>query len=202
MTERTDTDDLKELLRPYARQCEEDLASWLVEAGTPEPLAEAMRYCVLGGGKRLRPALACMAAEAVGDGSPDELARRCGAAVELVHCYSLVHDDLPAMDDDALRRGKPTAHVRFGEAMAILTGDALLTRAFGILAEADDPRAARLAAERFGDAKSGTARLESGRVPAVDAAATRASEPGQPRRPRALVAPATPSRCRCAMASR
>lgn len=147
MTECTDIGGLEKLLRPYARQCENDLASWLIEPGAPEPLAEAMRYCVLGGGKRLRPALAYMAAETVGDGWDDELTRRAGVAVELVHCYSLVHDDLPSMDNDALRRGRPTAHVRFGEAMAILTGDALLTRAFGILAGADDPRSARLTAE-------------------------------------------------------
>jgi farnesyl diphosphate synthase len=76
-----------------------------------------------------------MSAEAVG-ADADEATRRAAVAVELVHCYSLVHDDLPAMDDDSLRRGRPTAHVRFGEAMAILAGDALLTRAFGVLAEA------------------------------------------------------------------
>ena len=146
---------LARLLAPYARRSEADLALWLVEPGSPAALAEAMRYCVLGGGKRLRPALVQLAASAVGSGDGGEMARRAGVAVELVHCYSLVHDDLPAMDNDTLRRGRPTAHVRFGEAMAILAGDALLTRAFGVLAESDDTRAARLSGELACAAGSG-----------------------------------------------
>jgi farnesyl diphosphate synthase len=140
-------DQLSQLLRPYLDQVDSDLQAWLVEPGTPAALAEAMRYCVLGGGKRLRPALVHLAAEAAGNGRADELTRRAAAAVEMVHAYSLVHDDLPAMDDDNLRRGRPTAHVRFGEAMAILAGDALLTRAFGILAETADTRCPRLVGE-------------------------------------------------------
>lgn len=98
----------------------------------PEPLPEAMRYAVLGGGKRLRPVLLLLACEAAG-GDP-EAALPAAAAVELVHAYSLVHDDLPAMDDDDLRRGRPTVHVVYGEALAILVGDALLTLAFELLA--------------------------------------------------------------------
>lgn len=135
-----------DLLAPYAGRVESDLERWLVEPGTPESLAEAMRYCVLGAGKRLRPALVWMSAEAAaGAGAaPDEPTARAAVAIELVHCYSLVHDDLPAMDDDTLRRGRPTAHVKFGQAMAILAGDALLTRAFGVLAEA--PASGRSAA--------------------------------------------------------
>ena len=86
---------LARLLAPYARRSEADLALWLVEPGSPAALAEAMRYCVLGGGKRLRPALVQLAASAVGSGDGGEMARRAGVAVELVHCYSLVHDDLP-----------------------------------------------------------------------------------------------------------
>jgi geranylgeranyl pyrophosphate synthase len=125
---------------------EADLQAWLVEPGTPESLADGMRYCTEGG-KRLRPALAGLAAEACGGVAEDESVRRAGLAVELVHAYSLVHDDLPAMDDDDLRRGRPTAHVKYGEAMAILIGDALLTRAAGLLAEAPSPAAARLVAE-------------------------------------------------------
>ena len=135
------------LLAPYARRAEQDAGRWLVEPETPPELGDAMRYCVLGGGKRLRPALVYMTAEAIGPPADDELTRRSAVAVELVHCYSLVHDDLPAMDDDTLRRGRPTAHVQFGEAMAILAGDALLTRAFGVLAQSDNPAAARLVAE-------------------------------------------------------
>ncbi|MHB9146065.1 MAG: polyprenyl synthetase family protein [Symbiobacteriia bacterium] len=95
-------------------------------------LHEAMRYAVLGGGKRLRPALVAAACEAVG--GDREAALPVGCAIEMIHAYSLVHDDLPAMDDDDLRRGRPTVHKAFGEAEAILTGDALLTFAFEVLA--------------------------------------------------------------------
>jgi farnesyl diphosphate synthase len=102
--------------------------------GGPEArLFEAMRYSSLGGGKRLRPFLAIEGAKLFG--VPPENAARAGAAVELIHCYSLVHDDLPAMDDDALRRGRRTCHIEFDEATAILAGDALLTLAFEVLAD-------------------------------------------------------------------
>jgi len=104
--------------------------------GSPE-LLEAMRYAVLGGGKRLRPLFVLAAARAA-NGDPDA-ALPFAAAVELVHAYSLVHDDLPAMDDDELRRGRPTVHVVHGEAMAILAGDALQALAFETLAEAPLP---------------------------------------------------------------
>ena len=141
MSEKTSEKQLADLLAPYAVALEADIEQWLIAPATPKPLAEAMRYCMLSGGKRIRPALVSMANAAV-DGSDDELVARAGVAVELVHSYSLVHDDLPAMDDDVLRRGLPTAHVKFGEAMAILTGDALLTRAFGVLSQTHHPRAA------------------------------------------------------------
>ena len=124
---------LGELLSPYAAKAEADLARWAVQPGTPPELAQAMRYCTLGGGKRLRPALVMMSAEAAGAKSSAQIVRRCAVAIEMIHCYSLVHDDLPAMDDDDLRRGMPAAHVKFGEAMAILAGDALLTRAFAVI---------------------------------------------------------------------
>ncbi len=97
------------------------------------PLFEAMRYAVLNGGKRLRPLFVYATGEALG-GLPEYLDAPA-AAVELIHCYSLIHDDLPAMDNDDLRRGKPTCHKAFGEATAILTGDALLTLAFKILSD-------------------------------------------------------------------
>ncbi|MEO0480242.1 MAG: polyprenyl synthetase family protein [Planctomycetota bacterium] len=100
----------------------------------PSVLHEAMRYAMFPGGKRFRPLLALCAAEA-GGGDP-EMALRPAAALELVHTYSLVHDDLPCMDDDALRRGRPTCHVAFDEANALLAGDALLTLAFEVTAEA------------------------------------------------------------------
>ena len=97
----------------------------------PASLSEAMRYAVLSGGKRLRPILALAACEAVG-GSQFEV-MDAALALELIHNYSLVHDDLPCMDNDATRRGKPTCHAKFGEVTALLAGDALLTRAFQVL---------------------------------------------------------------------
>lgn len=141
-----DKDKLKKILAPVISQVRDDFDRWLIEPGTPDTLAKAMRYCV-DGGKRLRPALVMFSAQAVGGDTGAELVRRCATAVEMVHVYSLVHDDLPAMDDDELRRGRPTAHIKFGEAMAILTGDALLTRAFGALAESGEPLAGKLVAE-------------------------------------------------------
>jgi farnesyl diphosphate synthase len=101
----------------------------------PAGLGEAMRYAVLDGGKRLRPLLVLAACEAVG-GNP-EAALRAACAVELIHAYSLVHDDMPCMDNDVLRRGKPTVHVRFGEAQALLAGDALQALAFELLTPED-----------------------------------------------------------------
>ena len=103
-----------------------------VPEGPEERVFEAMRYSALGAGKRLRPFLVLASARIFG--VPDERALRAGAAVELVHCYSLIHDDLPAMDDDDLRRGKPSCHKAFDEATAILAGDALQALAFEVLA--------------------------------------------------------------------
>ncbi|MBE7247539.1 MAG: polyprenyl synthetase family protein, partial [Actinomycetospora chiangmaiensis] len=103
------------------------------EIARPPRLMEAMRHAVLGGGKRLRPFLAIETARMLGGSEAAALA--AGAGVELVHCYSLVHDDLPAMDDDDLRRGKPTVHKAYDEATAILVGDALLTLAFEVAAD-------------------------------------------------------------------
>jgi geranylgeranyl diphosphate synthase type II len=102
------------------------------ETERPESLHKAMRYSVLAGGKRLRPVLVIAGAEAVGGRMDDVMPTAC--AMELIHTYSLVHDDLPAMDNDDFRRGRPTNHKVFGEAMAILAGDALLTLAFRLLA--------------------------------------------------------------------
>ena len=103
-------------------------------AGALARLHEAMRYAVLGGGKRVRPLLAHAAGELTG--APAGALDHAGCAVELIHAYSLVHDDLPCMDDDVLRRGKPTVHVAYGEALAMLTGDALQALAFGAIARA------------------------------------------------------------------
>jgi geranylgeranyl pyrophosphate synthase len=102
----------------------------------PGRLREGMRYAVLLGGKRMRPLLTIAACEAVGGTLEQALPAAC--ALELIHAYSLVHDDLPAMDDDAERRGQPTVHVAFGEANAILIGDALLTEAFRVLVSGED----------------------------------------------------------------
>jgi geranylgeranyl diphosphate synthase, type II len=104
--------------------------------GDPGALVEAMRYSLLAPGKRIRPLLAMAAAETVGP-LDDDVRLACGA-VELIHCYSLIHDDLPAMDDDDFRRGRPSNHKVFGEATAILAGDALLTLAFDWIAEAGE----------------------------------------------------------------
>lgn len=107
--------------------------------GAPDILREAMRYSLLGGGKRLRGCLLLAVCEM--DGGDAEAALPFAAALEMIHAYSLIHDDLPAMDNDTLRRGKPTSHVKFGEAVAILAGDALLTHAFEIMAASPHPRA-------------------------------------------------------------
>jgi farnesyl diphosphate synthase len=123
--------DLKAWSEPRLERVEQALSDW-VPLHAPAGLGEAMRYAVLDGGKRLRPLLVLAAAEAV-DGHA-EAALRAGCAVELIHAYSLVHDDMPCMDNDVLRRGKPTVHVQFGEATALLAGDALQALAFELLA--------------------------------------------------------------------
>src|SRR5262245_31387359 len=112
-------------------------ASIRAGGGCPETLAEAMCYSLLAPGKRLRPLLTVLAAEACGGCDAAALPAAC--AVEMVHTYSLIHDDLPAMDDDDLRRGLPTCHKKYGEALAILAGDALLTLAFQVIAEGYAP---------------------------------------------------------------
>ncbi len=126
---------LESLVRMNAAAVEDKLRGLLpVPEGPEARLVEAMAYSTLAGGKRLRPFLVTASSEMFGVAR--ECALRVAAAVEMVHTYSLVHDDLPCMDDDALRRGKPTAHIAFDEATAVLAGDALLTLAFEVLAEA------------------------------------------------------------------
>ena len=122
---------------------ERALDGW-VSPQAPAGLGEAMRYAVLDGGKRLRPLLVLAASEAV-HGAP-EVALRAACAVELIHAYSLVHDDMPCMDNDVLRRGKPTVHVQFGQAQALLAGDALQALAFELLVPDDGSVSAPLAA--------------------------------------------------------
>ena len=128
-------------------QVEQALERW-IDPAAPAGLGQAMRYAVLDGGKRLRPLLVLAASEAAG-GHP-QAALRAACAVELIHAYSLVHDDMPCMDNDVLRRGKPTVHVRFGEATALLAGDALQALAFELLTPQDDSVAGLIQARLCG----------------------------------------------------
>jgi geranylgeranyl diphosphate synthase type II len=137
------------------------------ESDWPSTIHRACRYSLMAGGKRIRPVLVLAAGEAVGGRREELMPLAC--AVEMVHTYSLIHDDLPAMDNDDLRRGKPTSHKVFGEAIAILAGDALLTRAFHLLAEVpdgwDDARVRRrLAASSVLGEACGTRGLIGGQV--------------------------------------
>ncbi len=130
------------------------------DADCPEKLAEAMRYALLAPGKRLRPGLVLMAAEACGGTTAEAMPG--AVAVEMIHAYSLIHDDLPAMDDDDLRRGRPTVHIQFDEATAILAGDALLAQAFCHLShEVGDPNRA-LEAIRVLSLAAGPSKLVGG----------------------------------------
>jgi len=145
----------RERLESYQERIEQALEERLPDASTePIKLHEAMEYAVLGGGKRVRPLLSYSAGEAL-QVDPD-LLDGVACAVEFIHAYSLIHDDLPAMDDDHLRRGQPTCHIAFGEAMAILAGDALQALAFeSIVSDAalwDEPLAVRNAAQSLATA--------------------------------------------------
>ena len=111
----------------YKQRLEQALADQPM-AGAPDRLRDAMRYSLLSGGKRLRGVIALASCEMAGGSIEDALPFAC--AIEMIHAYSLIHDDLPAMDNDTLRRGKPTNHVVYGEALAILAGDGLLSHAF------------------------------------------------------------------------
>lgn len=126
--------DLTQYLDHQSDRVNRTLQQTLPGSGPSRRVLEAMRYSLMAGGKRLRPVLCLAAAEAVGNTGKDAIST--AGAIEMIHTYSLIHDDLPAMDDDHLRRGRPTCHVAFDEATAILAGDALLTLAFELLAEA------------------------------------------------------------------
>jgi geranylgeranyl diphosphate synthase, type II len=133
------TDRLSAELKPRQEKVEASLQSWLsrVTATGPGTIHDAMAYSLFSPGKRLRPLLVILACEATG--GTLEVALPSACAVEMIHTYSLIHDDLPAMDDDDLRRGQPTCHKKFGEALAILAGDALLTAAFEVIATGYPP---------------------------------------------------------------
>ena len=131
--------DVKSLRQEGAELTDRALEELLPSAETvPQSIHGAMRHSTFAGGKRLRPLLAMQAAVTIAGKLPKGI-ERLGAALEMLHTYSLIHDDLPALDNDDLRRGKPTCHVVFGEAIAILAGDALQTRAFEVLAGLDSP---------------------------------------------------------------
>jgi geranylgeranyl diphosphate synthase type II len=142
----------------------------------PATIHRAMRYSLLSGGKRLRPLLCCAASEACGGTARAALPAAC--AVEMVHAYSLIHDDLPCMDDDDLRRGKPTSHVVFGEGIAVLAGDALLTEAFAVLAKAK-PRARHSATDLVAELAraAGSRGLIAGQVADLEAEGRKPTEP-------------------------
>src|SRR5580700_9575895 len=127
---------LAEYVAQQQQRIDETLRRWVPpESVAPESIHKAMRYSLFAGGKRIRPILCVAAAESVSD-SPDGI-EPAACSLELIHTYSLIHDDLPALDNDDLRRGVPTCHKVFGDAMAILAGDALLTLAFQVLAQMD-----------------------------------------------------------------
>jgi geranylgeranyl diphosphate synthase type II len=155
--------DLKPYVEERRRLVDEALERFMPPEDVPPPrIHEAMRYSVLAGGKRLRPILVIAGAEAVGGRTDVVLPAAC--ALELIHTYSLIHDDLPAMDDDDYRRGRLTSHKVFGEAMAILAGDALLTLAFRLIAESPaDPRAIRDVIVEVAEA-AGTSGMVGGQV--------------------------------------
>ncbi|HEY8567926.1 farnesyl diphosphate synthase [Microbulbifer sp.] len=127
---------LKAFLQSSGLQVEQTLKAALADHSAADTLFAAMNYAALGPGKRLRPALVYAAAQALGGAAAANQSHQAAAALECVHAYSLVHDDLPAMDDDDLRRGRPTCHIQFDEATAILAGDALQCQAFELLADA------------------------------------------------------------------
>jgi geranylgeranyl diphosphate synthase type II len=171
---------LEDYLDRARRRVDEALTRYLPEAQSdsssacPPRLAMAMRHSVLGGGKRLRPVLCLMAAEACG-GDP-AMAIPAACALEMVHTYSLIHDDLPAMDDDDLRRGRPTCHKAFDEATAILAGDGLLTLAFEVLAREVQPPPAALRCVRILAEAAGPSGMVAGQMADLQAEGRTAAE--------------------------
>jgi geranylgeranyl diphosphate synthase type II len=181
--------DLRGWLDARRNEVDAALERYLPSApASPSRVSEAMRYSLFAGGKRLRPMLALAASEAVGRThalTPEQarsLALPAACALELIHTYSLIHDDLPAMDDDTLRRGRPTSHVVFGEGQAILAGDALLTEAFALMARepGDDALAPRkLQAIRIVADAAGPCGMVGGQALDLDAAGSGSALDGE-----------------------
>ena len=147
----------------YAALIESTLPDLLNNPNVPDALADPMRYALMAGGKRIRPTLTLLTTELLGASKNKALKTACG--IEMIHTYSLIHDDLPAMDDDELRRGKPTVHIQFDEAMAILAGDALQSLAFEIIAHDDQlPKDCRLALIQSISRAIGPAGMVAGQV--------------------------------------
>jgi farnesyl diphosphate synthase len=154
-------------MREYGKRAERALERFLPDAEVaPQRLHEAMRYAALGGGKRVRPMLVYAAGAACGaaSGAHDVALDSAGVAVELIHAYSLVHDDMPCMDNDVLRRGRPTVHVKFDEACALLVGDALQSLAFDVLARLPIAPALTVQAVQVLAVASGSAGMAGGQA--------------------------------------
>ena len=182
----TDTAEIVAYMLACRAEVDEALERLLPSKAAPPLAVEAMRYSLFAGGKRLRPTLVMAAADTVapiGTDGPRALVYPCACAIEMIHTYSLIHDDLPSMDDDTLRRGRPTAHVVYGEGMAILAGDALLTEAFQILAVYPQTRDATLLARKLRVAArialaAGAGGMVGGQVVDLDAAGQVRTRPG------------------------
>lgn len=171
------TTDLDRWMKSTRALVEKSLRSAVPAASAkPATIHRAMRYSLLSGGKRLRPLLCCAASEACGGTVRMALPAAC--AVEMIHAYSLIHDDLPCMDDDDLRRGRPTSHKVFGEGMAVLAGDALLTEAFAVLSKAR-PAGSYTTADLVAELAraAGSRGLIAGQVADLEAEGRRPSEP-------------------------
>ncbi len=162
MPKELSTSAMKEQLKLRGLAVENWLKTCLQDIDLPNSLQEAMEYSLLAGGKRIRPVL-CLTCAKLCNGHEQEI-MPFAAAIEMVHSYSLIHDDLPAMDDDDLRRGKPSSHIKFGEAMAILAGDALLTDAFTFMATLKGEPQNILSALAYFASAAGSAGMVGGQV--------------------------------------
>ncbi len=155
--------DFRTWMKNTQENCEQALSEYIPQCDVvPQQLHEAMRYAALDGGKRVRPLLVFAAGRLFN--APEELIRRAACAVEMIHAYSLVHDDMPCMDDDELRRGKPTVHVRYDEATALLVGDALQAQAFIVLSEGNGDAQTKLSMVRVLAQASGSVGMCGGQA--------------------------------------